>query len=44
MKFANFLIYPGDQRKFVRISPDEVPKQGILTPNSLRETLQWLRA
>jgi len=41
-KSAEFLIYPGDQRKFVRIGPDETPKQGNLTPDSLRETLQWL--
>lgn len=41
-KSAELLTYPGGRNKFVRISPDETPQQGALTPESLRETLQWL--
>lgn len=41
-KSVEFLIYPNDRRKFVRIGPNELPQQGALTPESLRETLQWL--
>ena len=41
-KSAELLTYPGGRNKFVRISPHETPQQGALTPESLRETLQWL--
>ncbi len=41
-KSAELLSYPGGRNKFVRISPDETPQQGALTPELLRETLQWL--
>ncbi|GAB4047337.1 hypothetical protein [Spirosoma litoris] len=41
-KSAELLAYPNNRIKFVRIEPDEVPQQGPLTPESLRETLQWL--
>lgn len=41
-KSTELLAYPGGRNKFVRISPNETPRQGILTPESLRETLQWL--
>lgn len=41
-KSVELLTYPGGRNKFVRISPDEMPQQGALTPESLRETLQWL--
>ena len=41
-KSAELLVYPGSRNKFVRIGPDEKPQQGTLTPDSLRETLQWL--
>jgi len=43
-KSVKFLIYPSDRRKVVCISPNETPQQGPLTPDSLRETLQWLNA
>lgn len=42
-KSVEFLIYPGDRRKFVRIGSDEPPQQGSLTPDSLQGTLQWLK-
>lgn len=41
-KSAELLAYPGGRNKFVRLGPDETPQQGALTPESLRETLQWL--
>ena len=41
-KSAELLAYPGGRNKFVRIESDEIPQQGVLTPESLRETLQWL--
>ncbi len=41
-KSAELLAYPGGRNKFVRIGPDETPEQGALTPETLRETLQWL--
>ncbi|CAN5469926.1 hypothetical protein BH09BAC4_BH09BAC4_35840 [soil metagenome] len=41
-KSAELLAYPNGRNKFVRIGPDETPQQGALTPESLRETLQWL--
>ena len=41
-KSAELLAYPGGRNKFVRIGPDESPQQGASTPESLRETLQWL--
>lgn len=41
-KSAELLAYPNGRNKFVRISPDETPQQGLLTPESLRETLQWI--
>ncbi|WP_020606071.1 hypothetical protein [Spirosoma spitsbergense] len=41
-KSAELLAYPGGRNKFVRIGPSEMPEQGALTPESLRETLQWL--
>ncbi|MBD2756995.1 hypothetical protein [Spirosoma validum] len=41
-KSAELLAYPNGRNKFVRIGPDEPPQQGALTPESLRETLQWL--
>ncbi len=41
-KSVELLAYPGGRNKFVCIAPSEVPRQGPLTPESLRETLQWL--
>ena len=41
-KSAELLAYPGGRNKFVRIGANEIPEQGALTPESLRETLQWL--
>ena len=41
-KSVELLIYPNDRRKIVCISPDETPWQGVLTPETLRQTLQWL--
>ncbi|WP_338870296.1 hypothetical protein WBJ53_22380 [Spirosoma sp. SC4-14] len=41
-KSAELLTYPNNRIKFVRIGPNEAPQQGPLTPESLRETLQWL--
>jgi hypothetical protein len=41
-KSAELLTYPNNRNKFVRIGPNETPQQGPLTPDSLRETLQWL--
>lgn len=41
-KSAELLAYPSGRNKFVCIGPDEIPEQGALTPESLRETLQWL--
>lgn len=41
-KSVELLIYPGDRRKFVCISPNEAPQQGPLTPDSLHKTLLWL--
>lgn len=38
-KSVEFLIYPNDKRKIVRIGGPEAPWQGVLTPDSLRETL-----
>ena len=41
-KSVELLLYPGDRRKFVCLSPDELPQQGPLTPDSLHKTLLWL--
>jgi hypothetical protein len=41
-KAAELLAYPMGRNKFVRIGPGETPQQGPLTPDSLRETLNWL--
>lgn len=41
-KSAELLAYPSGRNKFVRIGPSETPQQGLLTPESLRETLQCL--
>ena len=41
-KSAELLTYPNNRIKFVRIGPNEAPQQGPLTPETLRETLQWL--
>lgn len=41
-KSVEFLVYPNDKRKIVRIGGSEAPWQGPLTPETLRETLQWL--
>lgn len=41
-KSVELLIYPGERRKFVCIGPNEDPKQGLLTPDSLHKTLLWL--
>ena len=38
---VEFLIYPNDKRKIVRIGASVAPWQGPLTPETLRETLQW---
>lgn len=41
-KSAELLAYPNGRNKFVRIGHNKIPQQGLLTPESLRETLQWL--
>ncbi|QDK77970.1 hypothetical protein EXU85_04940 [Spirosoma sp. KCTC 42546] len=41
-KSAELLVYPNGRNKLVRIGHSETPQQGLLTPESLRETLQWL--
>lgn len=41
-KSVELLAYPGGRDKFLRVGPNETPQQGALTPESLRETLQWL--
>lgn len=41
-KSVEFLIYPNDKRKIVRVGGPTAPWQGELTPETLRETLQWL--
>ena len=41
-KSAEFLIYPGDRRNFVRIGSDGIRQQCPLTPKSLREMLNWV--
>jgi hypothetical protein len=41
-KSVELLMYPNGRNKFVRISPNVMPQQGLLTPETLRETVQWL--
>ncbi|GAB4027728.1 hypothetical protein [Spirosoma gilvum] len=41
-KSAELLTYPNNRIKFVRIALNESPQKGPLTPESLREILQWL--
>lgn len=41
-KSAELLMYPNGHGKFVWIAPDEIPRQGVLTSNSLQKTLQWI--
>lgn len=41
-KSVELLTYPGGRNKFVQIGPGEPPKQDTLTPDKLRETLQWI--
>ena len=41
-KSAELLAFPDGRNKLVRISLDEIPEQGALSPESLRETLKWL--
>ena len=39
---AELLMYSNSHDRFVRIEPGEIPRQGVLTSDSLRETLQWI--
>ena len=41
---VEFLVYPNDKRKIVRVGGLGTPWQGMLTPETLRESLQWLNS